>query len=685
MASKHHLPSTEPDQGPAAKRSRPVPPSRPLQPGANPVRVELNPADCDLDFDINGNGLQGQALTEEGFAYCWSGARANVGIIGGKYCFGCKIISDQAVDMADTPPDKQHVCRVGISWAADPVGNLGETTNSFGFGGTGKFSSSGKFSDYGTKFGVSDTIICAVDLDNKPLASIGFSKNGKWLGVARHFDASSRGLGVVELSHQGLPWESALFPHVLLKNVVVQLQFSIEDGLVPEEGYKPWASALQDANAVIGPTFTSPSQCEVIMMVGLPASGKTTWAEKWIKEHPEKRYVLLGTNLALDQMKVPGLLRKHNYGERFECLMDRATKIFNTLLTRATKTPRNYILDQTNVYRSARNRKLKTFVNYRKIAVVVFPTPDELRFRAEKRFKEMGKDVPAKAVNEMIVNYVLPLTKNMHGSNELFDEVIFPEIGREEAQRHLDEMKRTLLSPNLSAKRDLSPFAHEHSIRSFPVPNVATVEASPVSHFPRASVNLSASHPSLSVPCRDSSSGFQDNTMYSSRGSSGDHRTMLGYTGLPMQSDSAYRDYSKYGVTSCHGTDPLPYASYTGSNFPTGNTYDRSSIPYGDMSLYQTYNTADAFRRPSFDGFSSSAKVINYENPLTPTLSRSPVGQLLDPGFPHIHHPAAREPPYEWRSPAQSTHGSNYGAPLPRPPYRDPPDQINPRPGQWYH
>lgn len=246
-------------------------------------------------------------MTEEGFAYCWSGARANVGIIGGKYCFGCKIISDQAVDMADTPPDKQHVCRVGISWAADPVGNLGETTNSFGFGGTGKFSSSGKFSDYGTKFGVSDTIICAVDLDNKPLASIGFSKNGKWLGVARHFDASSRGLGVVELSHQGLPWESALFPHVLLKNVVVQLQFSIEDGLVPEEGYKPWASALQDANAVIGPTFTSPSQCEVIMMVGLPASGKTTWAEKWIKEHPEKRYVLLGTNLALDQMKVCGL------------------------------------------------------------------------------------------------------------------------------------------------------------------------------------------------------------------------------------------------------------------------------------------------------------------------------------------------------------------------------------------
>lgn len=50
------------------------------------------------------------------------------------------------------------------------------------------------------------------------------------------------------------------------------------------------------------------------------------------------------------------------------------------------------------------NLKFMTPLVYQ-IAVVVFPTPDELRFRAEKRFKEMGKDVPAKAVNEMIGNY----------------------------------------------------------------------------------------------------------------------------------------------------------------------------------------------------------------------------------------------------------------------------------------
>lgn len=33
---------------------------------------------------------------------------------------------------------------------------------------------------------------------------------------------------------------------------------------------------------------------------------------------------------------------------------------------------------------------------------MVFPRPEELKFRADKRFKEMGKEVPADAVKEML-------------------------------------------------------------------------------------------------------------------------------------------------------------------------------------------------------------------------------------------------------------------------------------------
>ncbi|GAB2240281.1 hypothetical protein Droror1_Dr00020799 [Drosera rotundifolia] len=352
-------------------------------------------------------------------------------------------MSNQPVRMDDTPPDQQHVARIGISRGTDAVGTLGETEHSHGFGGTGKFSNAGRFSNYGETFGVGDSIVCAVDLEGNP-PSIGFSKNGKWLGFAKHFStaphAASKSSGADRL------WESAMFPHVLLKNVVVQMQFSVEKGLVVEEGYKPWASAIDDGNAIMGPSVSDAAKCEVMMLVGLPASGKSTWADKWVKEHPEQRYVLLGTNLVLDQMKVPGLLRRGNYGERFDRLMDRATGIFNTLLSRASMTPRNYIIDQTNVYKNARKRKLKPFSAYHKIAVVVFPKPEELKLRAEKRFKEMGKEVPAEAVSQMLANYILPTSKDMPHTDEEIDQVIFTELNRVDAQKYLDEMKRDLLA-----------------------------------------------------------------------------------------------------------------------------------------------------------------------------------------------------------------------------------------------
>ncbi|XP_014517726.2 heterogeneous nuclear ribonucleoprotein U-like protein 1 isoform X1 [Vigna radiata var. radiata] len=443
---------------------------------ASTLRVILNPADCDLDFNIDHNGLVGYGLHQDGFAYCWSGARANVGIIRGKYCFGCKVVSEQLVHMNDTVPEQQHICRIGISRGDDTVGKLGEFRHSFGYGGTGKLSNSGRFVNFGDRFGAGDTIICCVDFESKPLASIGFSKNGKWLGVAAQFDVAN--LGVMDSPPGSFQWKSAFFPHVLLKNVEVQMQFSVGDGLVPEEGFKPWASAVEDANIVMGPSFSDPKDCEMIMMVGLPASGKTTWGEKWVRDHPEKRYVLLGTNLILDQMKVPGLLRRNNYGERFDLLMDRATGIFNILLSRAANIPHNYIIDQTNVYKSARKRKLKPFADYKKIAVVVFPKPEELKIRSDKRFTEMGKEVPLDALNKMIANYVLPESKDMPDSDEVFDQVIFVELNQRESQKYLDQMKQNLACVSNNNRSTLPVGGCNESFAGSPLQNKRSLTGS---------------------------------------------------------------------------------------------------------------------------------------------------------------------------------------------------------------
>ncbi|XP_009758277.1 uncharacterized protein [Nicotiana sylvestris] len=573
-------------------------------------RVVLNPADCDLDFNVEGNGLQGSALYEQGFAYCWSGARANMGITGGKYCFGCRIVSDQPVDMEDTPLDQQHLCRVGISRGDDAVGNLGETLHSFGFGGTGKFSSHGQFSEYGEKFGVGDTIICCVDLESSPLASIGFSKNGKWLGIAKQFNAGPTGLEVVDCPMKNLQWHSALFPHVLLKNVVVHMQFSIDDGLAPVEGYRPWSCAMEDGKAITGPSFLNLCDCEVIMMVGLPASGKSTWAEKWVTEHPEKRYVLLGTNLALDLMKVPGLLRKNNYGERFERLMDRATGIFNTLLSRASRIPRNFIIDQTNVYKNARKRKLKPFANYKKIAVVIVPTPEELKLRGEKRFKEMGKEVPAEAVNEMLVNFVLPTSKDMPRADEYFDEVRFEELGRAEAQRCLDEMKA-----NVNSKREITPYSRGSSVQSLNSPSMQR-------HCQSYSGSSLLSHRNLS--------GGQPNSSYAQPPLQAPRET---YFATPSS-------YDPMGDFGCHESRSA-YGNSRGYEMEAQSAI-RGGI-YEPHAGYGAWNAAELHRSSMNDPY------------------------LRTSGGPRYLPPDSRGPAFESRMPAP--YGFPHGVPAPRPPY----------------
>lgn len=83
---------------------------------------------------------------------------------------------------------------------------IGEESNSYGYGGTGKFSTNNKFVNYGEKFGVGDVIGCLLDLDSRP-PNMSYAKNGRWLGVAQPLPGFQVGKK-----------ETALFPHILTKN-----------------------------------------------------------------------------------------------------------------------------------------------------------------------------------------------------------------------------------------------------------------------------------------------------------------------------------------------------------------------------------------------------------------------------------------------------------------------------------
>lgn len=69
----------------------------------------------------------------------------------------------------------------------------------------------------------------------------------------------------------------------------------------------------------------------MIMIIGLPGAGKTTWGIATRRDHPEKRYNIIGTDTLIDKMKVMGLPRKNNYHGRWDVLIDKATKCLNKL------------------------------------------------------------------------------------------------------------------------------------------------------------------------------------------------------------------------------------------------------------------------------------------------------------------------------------------------------------------
>ncbi|EHB02540.1 Heterogeneous nuclear ribonucleoprotein U-like protein 1 [Heterocephalus glaber] len=351
--------------------------------------VTLIPGDnCDLHFKVARDRSSGYPLTIEGFAYLWSGARASYGVRRGRVCFEMKINEEISVKhLPSTEPDP-HVVRIG--WSLDSCSTqLGEEPFSYGYGGTGKKSTNSRFENYGDKFAENDVIGCFADFECGNDVELSFTKNGKWMGIA--FRIQKEALG-----------GQALYPHVLVKNCAVEFNFG--------QRAEPYCSVLpgftfiqhlplsERIRGTVGPK--SKAECEILMMVGLPAAGKTTWAIKHAASNPSKKYNILGTNAIMDKMRVMGLRRQRNYAGRWDVLIQQATQCLNRLIQIAARKKRNYILDQ-----------------------------EDLKDRTIKRTDEEGKDVPDHAVLEMKANFTLP------DVGDFLDEVLFIELQREEADK----------------------------------------------------------------------------------------------------------------------------------------------------------------------------------------------------------------------------------------------------------
>lgn len=173
-------------------------------------------------------------------------------------------------------------------------------------------------------------------------------------------------------------------------------------------------------------------ECEVIMMIGLPGSGKTTWALNHAKEHEDKNYYLLSQATILERTTVElnrilclytaylnRFIHFYSLMAKLDSLRDRRTGSIRSsiicahwigcirwlknddatiLLTRLVfffafqYYPFTYFTStQPNVTFDEQKKRIKGFGDFNRTAVVVIPSQADLKERSEKKETTDGR------------------------------------------------------------------------------------------------------------------------------------------------------------------------------------------------------------------------------------------------------------------------------------------------------
>ena len=143
----------------------------------------------------------------------------------------------------------------------------------------------------------------------------------------------------------------------------------------------------------------------IIVMVGLPGSGKSTWRDKFLASTDDE-FVIISSDDEIERLCAEDGI---TYSEGFEKYVGKATGIVKQKFKESVNNGRNIIWDQTNLTPKKRKGILKKLPDdYLTEAVAFELTLEELQSRLDKRESETGKRIPPEVVKSMANSYIPP-------------------------------------------------------------------------------------------------------------------------------------------------------------------------------------------------------------------------------------------------------------------------------------
>ena len=397
-------------------------------------RVQISPYMCDMNVKITDNN-RAENINYEGLGYCYGGAKATHGVRGGKVCFEVHLSRELPTRHLHAEEKSVYWCRVGWSTGMSDL-TLGEDIGSLGFDSHAKLAHNKNFIEFGSTFKRGDTIGCFLDLTNPETVTLAYTRNGK-----QQLGDDGEETITLTRAELGIEENSAFYPHFLIKNYAVHLHF----GRRSSNNSDLWESApkaLRDykligsvpsEERIAGPVEPQEKRdCTVIMMCGLPCSGKSTWAEKHMADNRAKHFHTIGNECIMDRMSIFGEKReKYNnkHGTPYDVLQSTTMGAVLRIMERCHRKKRNYILDQANIYVNGHSKKMGPFEGFHRRAVVCVPTEEEYERRKEKKVKEGGRKITHDSSMKWKAAMTLP-----ENDSGLFEQIDFLDLPREEAE-----------------------------------------------------------------------------------------------------------------------------------------------------------------------------------------------------------------------------------------------------------